>query len=46
MKRTTDIFTDNLSMFDVIKRAVNTNIKSVYGSASFDDNGRLLSFNE
>lgn len=46
MKRTTDIFADNLSMFDVIKRAVNTNIKSVYGSASFDDNGRLLSFNE
>lgn len=46
MKRTTDIFVDNLSMFDVIKRAVNKNIKGVYGSASFDDDGRLLSFNE
>lgn len=46
MKKTTDIFADNLSMFDVIKRAVNKNIKGVYGSASFDDEGRLLSFNE
>ncbi len=46
MKRTTDIVANSLSMFDVIKRSIDKNIKGVYGTASFDDDGRMLSFNE
>lgn len=46
MKENTDILADKLSMFDVVKRTVEKNIKGVYGNASFDDDGHLLSFNE